>query len=207
MKSKLKNILSDQLPGEDIHLEVTPLGRMRSSEAKQQSSLIKPSAVAVLLYQQHGEWYTLLTERPIYPGNHSGQISFPGGKYESEDEILLHTSIRECHEEVAFKPDTSQLIGKLTDVFIPHSHFHIEPYLFLIDQQTPNFQKNDREVASLIQLPISHLIDQKNLIFTQQKGLRDTLLDQVPTFTFQHYEIWGATALILNEVKHIWKQL
>lgn len=154
-----------------------------------QKNIPRLSAILILIYPKNDELYSVLMLRNTYNGEHSGQISFPGGKKES-NENLEETAIREFEEEVGVIIKKNQLLKKMTDVYIPPSNFLVTPYLGF-SEKTPTFSPNKREVAKLIEFPIRMLLD-KDIIETT---------NNTPYFNIQNQFVWGATALILSELQ------
>jgi 8-oxo-dGTP pyrophosphatase MutT (NUDIX family) len=197
---KIKRELSD-LPGERAHMEMSPL-RGRSSEELKKAQSFKVSAVLALIYQQDGQLFSLLTERQTYKGKHSGQMSFPGGKMEDFDKNPGETALRETQEEVGIAPHKIELLGQLTDVYIPVSQFLVHPFLGYTATR-PITKKEEREVQSIIHFPLEELLDNNNRIETRIKMDNGMILKDVPAFQIQNKIVWGATALMLNELKEI----
>jgi 8-oxo-dGTP pyrophosphatase MutT (NUDIX family) len=202
----LKTHVNHQLPGEDAHLNMSPLGRKRSSEAKAEAHKIIPSAVALILnYDQNEQLALTFIQRQVYDGKHSGQIGFPGGKFETSDLDLKYTAIRETKEEIGIDLHDQYFIGKLTDVFIPVTSFHIEPYLFYFPEAA-NYQKNEREVAEIFNIPLNHLLNEANILVSDQVLQNGIKVKNIPYFSYEDKQIWGATALMINELRHIFQR-
>ena len=158
----------------------------------------KKAAVLLYCYPKNDIMHLSLIKRTNYLGVHSGQISFPGGKYESEDKSLEKTAIRECFEELGTIIKTSNILTPLTPLYIPPSNFLVNPFVGH-DNFYPKFSINSREVASLIEIPLFKLLELK----IKQKKLKKGPLKgiKVPCFIYQNHLIWGATAMILSEFK------
>ncbi|MFN5878776.1 MAG: NUDIX hydrolase, partial [Flavobacteriales bacterium] len=146
------------LPGEKAHVKMAPIGRPVSSIALKMADKVRESAVAVVLYKNNGSIECILTQRPEYEGNHSGQVSFPGGKKDPSDLDLEETARRECFEEIGIPTDQGILLGQLTDVFIPVSSFLVKAYVIYHDV-LPILKKDEREVSEILSFP---LFDLKN---------------------------------------------
>ncbi|RYM34670.1 CoA pyrophosphatase [Brumimicrobium glaciale] len=199
---EIRKQLTFRLPGEDAHIPMSPTGRGRSSEAIKQAINYRESAVALVIYEKHNELKVILTERSPYRGMHSGEVCLPGGKMEDFDEDLQQTAIRECIEEIGLKYEGFDLLGKLTPVFIPISNFSIQPYVFHYTEP-PVFIKNSREVAEIFSFPIHQLFEKDIIKKTRIELTGRTALDDIPYFDINNKVVWGATALILHEFKHI----
>jgi 8-oxo-dGTP pyrophosphatase MutT (NUDIX family) len=201
---ELKNKFSSSLPGETAHQKMAPTGRPLSSFAKIQSANFKESGVAVVLFENFDSQEIVLIQRPLYDGSHSGQVSFPGGKKENVDDNLFFTAIRECQEEVGISLNEEYFLGKLTPVFIPVSNFHVEAYTFYLPSR-PNFIKDEREVEEIFTIKLDDLLDDSRIMRTDIEVSNKLKIKDVPYFNLENKIIWGATALILNELKELIK--
>ncbi|HZH87422.1 MAG TPA: CoA pyrophosphatase [Brumimicrobium sp.] len=205
MKITIEDIrrhLTYRLPGEDAHIPMSPGGRGRSSEAIKQAVNYRESAVALVIYEKHHELKGILTERSPYRGFHSGEICLPGGKMEDFDKDLKQTAIRECVEETGLKYEGFELLGELTPVFIPISNFSIQPFVFHYTEP-PVFIPNIREVAEIFSFPLSQLFEKDIIKKTRIEFAGRKALDNIPYFDINNKIVWGATALILHEFKHL----
>lgn len=200
---ELLKLFRNGLPGEEAHLEFSPI-RQKSSEALKNAQQVRDAAVAIVIYPLNNELFSLVIERQTYDGTHSGQISFPGGKVEESDQNLMHTAIRECYEEIGLQLNETDFISELTPVFIPVSGFHVRPFIFYQEIEPTNFILSEREVYQLAHISLSELTNDENVVLKSLKVGNVTLKD-VPHFKINEVEIWGATALMLNELKHLLK--
>jgi 8-oxo-dGTP pyrophosphatase MutT (NUDIX family) len=199
----IQNKLTVGLPGESAHQKMAPINRPISSLALKENTNYKESAVAVILHSINEKPHIILTERQVYKGAHSGQISFPGGKKENDDSNLKNTAIRETSEEIGLILHENHFITQLTQVYIPVSNFLVEPYLFVLNNEISDFNLNEREVANLIHFPIEKLLDE-TIQSTMEIKLPNGLIQKnIPCFQYDEKNIWGATALILNELREI----
>jgi 8-oxo-dGTP pyrophosphatase MutT (NUDIX family) len=198
-KQYLQLKLEKGLPGKTAHIEVAPYRKVDFSDNDIVNA--KKSGVLILFYLKEGEIYTVLIQRHKYDGKHSGQISFPGGKYEETDEDISYTALREANEEVGIVKDDVEIIGQISNVFIPISNFYVSPVLGFIDYY-PEFDIDNYEVEGLIELKLADLIATKELKESKITLSNNTFL-KVPSFIIDNKIVWGATALILNELRHI----
>ncbi len=163
-----------------------------------------PSAVLVPVYYKQGEYYILFTKRTERVQDHKGQISFPGGACEEEDETLVNTALRECAEEIGLPAEAVELLGELDDTATITSGYIISPFVAVIPWPYP-FKVDPTEVEEIIEVPISALLDKDCL--RQETEVRD---GQAVTAYYYHYQgrvIWGATARILNQFLDIVSQV
>lgn len=198
-------ILRSGLPGEEAHAEVLPINRKYTSEALKLSDNIRQSAVGVLLYPKDSSIHSVLIQRPEYDGNHSNQLAFPGGKMDPGDPDLVHTARRECFEEVALPFGTGQHIGELTQVYIPVSNFLVQPYLFFMEELPPLIP-DPREVKSIISFDIFELTRDELLKSTDIRLTQGLIRKNIPYYDINGHVVWGATAMMLSELKAILKQ-
>lgn len=202
----LKFQLNENLPGEAAHAEMAPVNRPLSSFARKNTDLYRESAVSVILQVSSKNPEIILIQRPNYEGVHGGQVSFPGGKKDESDENLFQTAIRECKEEIGIDLYKNQFVGLLTPVFIPVSKFDVLPHVFILDSEV-NFTPDPREVETIFKMQISSLMNEnirKRVSIPTQQG---TVLKNIPCFEYENRIIWGATALMLNELRLIFESI
>lgn len=160
----------------------------------------RQSAVLLAFYPSDREVFLPLILRPAYDGTHGGQMALPGGKMEYADENLVRTALREAQEEIGVKAMDVNIIGELTDVFIPVSNFVVKPIVGFLDYK-PDFFPDKKEVEKIFEMKFSDFLKLEN------KGIRDITIGKrsmsVPGFEIQNQWIWGATALIINEVVEV----
>lgn len=165
----------------------------------------KKAGVMALFYPNDaGIAHVLLILRKSYEGVHSDQIGFPGGKAEKGDENILATALRETYEEVGVHPNKVQVIKSLTKVFIPPSNFEVQPYIGLYDASEP-FIPEEAEVEALVEVPVRDFLDDRNLR-SQRLSTSYASNIEVPAFKLNGHTVWGATAMMLNEIKEIFNE-
>ncbi len=201
---KLKKALNSDIGYSHYRKEMDPL-KHRPRTWDHQGAPPRESAVLILLYDDGGEWKFPLIQRPTYNGAHSGQISFPGGKYEKEDESLIHTAKREAHEEIGVKPEVVNVLGELTDLYVPPSNFNIRPVVAMACE-TPNITMDEREVEQVYHISVEDLLNKE---LRKQKDVKvgDNVRFNVPCFEFGQAIVWGATAIILEELAGILEEI
>jgi len=159
----------------------------------------KIACVLNLLHFNEGTWRTVLIERTVNPRDrHSGQISFPGGRYEESDGALENVALREAEEEVGIPASSIQILGRLTDLYIPVSNFVVHPFIGLL-QEEPVFVPQPGEVASILTPPIQHFTQLETRKITDLHVGNGVTIKNVPYFDVEGRIVWGATAMILNE--------
>jgi len=159
--------------------------------------------VLILLYPYAGEWHFPLMRRVEDGLTHSGQISLPGGSQEA-GESIRETALREACEEVGAACTEVDVLGQLTTIYIPPSNFLVTPTVGQVEHR-PDFKCDPREVAELIEVPLSTLFD-PNVVRREPWMLRGTQVE-VPFFQIGLHKVWGATAMILSELKMILEKM
>jgi 8-oxo-dGTP pyrophosphatase MutT (NUDIX family) len=198
----IQNIILHDLPGENVHREMAPIDRLPSSIALKEVSDYKESAVSIILVENNQTTKIVLIQRPTYDGMHSGQIAFPGGKKELSDKNLLQTSIRECHEEIGIDLKSEIHLGQLTPVYIPVSNYYVEPHVFYFQKNEMNYHLDPNEVAEVFTIELMELLNPVNQTIEKIR-ITNEFIKEVPCFKIKEKTIWGATALMLNELKEI----
>ena len=155
---------------------------------------LRRAAVLVPLFVKDGGLWVLLTRRTESLEHHRGQISFPGGSAEEEDDSSLTTALRETDEEIGIRAEDVKPLGTLSPLATV-TNFYVEPFVGAIPNPYP-FRLAESEIAELIEAPIAALINPKALETKMLPG-RDE-----PVLFYHHGEhvIWGATARILKEL-------
>lgn len=202
--AQLQLRLQSPLPGRDAQRALMTEHRLRELEQTQDTAGARESGVLVLLYEKDGQVFFPLIQRPEYDGVHSGQIALPGGKKEPFDTNVTATALREANEEIGVKVTEVQVLGLLSQIYIPPSHFMVNVVLGYADH-VPDFEIDPYEVASLINFPLLHLLNE-NVIENRQVVTSLNSMMTAPGFVFKDYFIWGATAMILNELKNLIKK-
>ena len=197
----LEHRLKKPLPGRSAQLKMSSLARVQELMRFSPPEDATQSSVLILLYPLAGKTGLVLMLRPEYKGVHGGQISLPGGKYEETDESLIYTALREAQEEIGIEPSHVQIIGQLTEMYIPPSNFIVTPIIGYQAFQ-PRFTADPKEVALIIEIKLDDLLDEKS---RQMKKMKLSLgfSFKVPSYCIDGHIIWGATAMILSELKEI----
>ncbi len=198
-KIKQEKLLSDE-----AHLKMVPVERILEVEKINiPSNNPRKAAVMMLIYPKNNKSHLALIVRNTYPGVHSAQIGFPGGKVEIEDESLIHTALRETHEEIGIHPDKIEVIKSFTAVFIPPSNFIVAPFLGISHAEL-EFIEQEEEVAGIIEFPLLDFMNDKTIV----NKIMDTSYGnniEVPTFKINEHYVWGATAMMMSELKEVLK--
>lgn len=191
----INNLNFKKLPGPIAQNAMAPSFRQKLvEEMMSKTSIHKKAAVLILLYENENKIFFPVIHRNSYPGTHSDQIGLPGGKIEFTDKTIEDTAIRETKEEIKANASSIQIIGKLTDLFIPMSNFIVHPFVGYYREKA-NFSPSFDEVKKIIPLPLHHFLVNPPISNFHVNAKYD-----VPCFQIEgSIPIWGATAMILNE--------
>ena len=199
-------ILNVELPAADAHRKMAPPNREELVKNTDFTKITpKKAAVMMLFYPKNSQAHLALILRMSYNGVHSSQIAFPGGKVEPEDLDLSHTATRETHEEIGVHPTNVTLIRPFTEVYIPPSNYLVHPFLGFCKNELA-FQLQQDEVAGIVELPLKEFLDDKIIVTNRMKTSYAESID-VPGFQVNEHFIWGATAMMLSELKETLKMV
>lgn len=192
---EIRQNLKHPLPGLQAQLRMAPSLRGEILKTSNGSNSRK-SAVLISLFPENNKINTLLIKRTTYDGVHSGQISFPGGKFDEGDESLIQTALREAYEEVGINPADVEILGTLTPLFIPVSNMEVLPVVGLLNTK-PELFLNSYEVEFTITIPICHLKNPANRL-VKEIIVREYSIE-APYIKVDCEDVWGATAMIISE--------
>lgn len=201
-KKYVPKIENEKLLASDAHVKMAPLERiafLKDNDFLKNNP--REAAVLMLLYPKNNETHLVLIVRNSYPGVHSSQIAFPGGKVEIEDENLEQTALREAYEEVGVNPKSVEIIKPFSQVYIPPSNFLVSPFMGIADEEV-KFTANPDEVKHVLEFPLSSFLDEKSIIQVKMTTSYATNI-QVPAFQVEKYIVWGATAMMMSELKMV----
>lgn len=199
----LKQRMTDPLPGPDASDLMSARMKMNDRSMFNYKQPPKPGSVLILLYELDGEVRFPLIQRPNYPGVHSGQMALPGGKKES-GESDVETALREAEEEIGVNVSSVEVIGQLTSFYVFASNFQIQPVVGKLTRPV-EFVAEEKEVAEIVQARLEHLLDDSNVkerTIEPRKGIQL----EAPYFDLEGKMVWGATAMMLNELKVVLKE-
>ncbi|WP_406683035.1 CoA pyrophosphatase [Seonamhaeicola sp. MEBiC1930] len=205
--TSIKNIETIQLPGELSQLKmVPPYRRELAKRQKKNFKAAKKAGVLALFYPDKNKITKLvLILRKTYKGVHSAQVGFPGGKLERQDSTIQDAAVRETFEEIGVPVNHMKVVKTLTQVYIPPSNFFVQPFIG-ITTQIPKFIMQEDEVESIIEVDLNHFLDDK-VVVSRQVTTSYNINVKVPAFQLNGHTVWGATAMMLSEIKDILKQL
>jgi 8-oxo-dGTP pyrophosphatase MutT (NUDIX family) len=199
-------LIDAKLPAFEAHIKMAPLERLESlKNIYLENKNPRIAAVMMLFYPKNERTHLVLIVRKTYKGVHSAQIAFPGGKYELDDDNYAETALRETHEEVGIHPDKIEILKPFTELYIPPSNFMVHPFLGISTEELV-FVPEPSEVAEIIELPLSVFLSDSIVVDT---NLSTSYADNinVPAFKIENHIVWGATAMMLSELKEVLKEV
>ncbi|WP_266366394.1 NUDIX hydrolase [Tellurirhabdus rosea] len=194
-RQNLARRLQQPLPGVESHRKMASASRLRAM--LQPNERTRRSAVLILFYPYQGSIYLPLILRPLYDGVHAGQMAFPGGRMERTDENLIRTALREAQEEIGIRVSDVQVLGKLTELYIPPSNFFVLPVVAAMSCK-PDFYPDPREVDRVVEVRLDELMD-STIIGQSRIEVRGVTID-APHYHLQGFNVWGATAMMISEL-------
>ncbi|MCC6838413.1 MAG: CoA pyrophosphatase [Bacteroidia bacterium] len=201
---QLKTLLL-QLPGEEAQYEMAPIGRKRLSGFSDLIHSARKSAVLIVLYPNGDSINTILIQRPNYEGVHSGQIAFPGGKFEDADQTLSNTALREANEEIGIDTNRIQIIGNLTNLYIAPSNFMVSPFIGFVEELN-ELIPNNYEVSKIIHTDLFNLNKEDIKGIKSIEHSNDYKI-KTPYYEIEGFTVWGATAMMISELNAIVKRI
>ena len=203
ISSKIKK---SQLPGIESQIKLSPPFRRGLIEQHREAMKhAKKAGVMALFYPNNQQSTNLvLILRNTYKGVHSAQVGFPGGRLEQEDRNMEETALRETEEEIGVPKNRIKVLRAMTELYIPPSNFKVYPFMGLIDEY-PLFRKQDSEVKDIIEISVEDFLNDEHVIDVEvMTSLKKEL--KVPAFKWQEHIVWGATAMMLSEIKDLLKR-
>ena len=198
---QLTKRLANPLPGHGSHPSQKGMNTNGSLPLSQKKSILKPAAVLIVLFPKNQLLHFYLTKRTDKVEHHKRQISLPGGAKET-GESFQDAALRETTEELGVQLDSDAIIGKLTPFAIPVSGYRVHPFIAWCDF-IPKVKADPTEVEQVLILALNSLLD--NSIYHTEKREYNGTNYNAPYFQFSEGKVWGATAMILSELKYILK--
>ena len=157
---------------------------------------LRPAAVLAPFYPEPDGLSLIFTKRTDHLEQHSGQISFPGGMQDPEDQNPAQTALRETYEEIGVQPEHIQLWGRLNQEATV-TGISVAPFVGRI-QYPVDFKLNTDEVERLIIVPLAHLLDPR--YFGREFYDINGAQYKTYTYTYKGDVIWGATARMVHNL-------
>lgn len=184
----------EPLPGVNAQMKMAPTGRQM--EIPRKVAFRKSAVLMPILESQEGV-RLVLTRRTVYPGVHSGQISFPGGKFEAGESDAAEVALRESFEEIGLSREQVDILGELSKLYIPVSQMLVYPVLARVKYPV-QWVINEREVDEVLEVPIAHFMDARQIISYEVKRAEQRLI--APAYAMDTIPVWGATAMMISEL-------
>ena len=197
----ISEINKQSLPGLEAQLKMAPSFRKKLMEQyKEDRKTAKLAAVLALFYPSNkGDTLLVLILRKSYKGVHSAQIGFPGGKPEPEDTSLKATALRETWEEIGVPSNKITVLRELSSIYIPPSNFQVYPFLGVAHEPL-TFTLQASEVDAILEVSLADFMNDSSEVVSDVLSA-EGLSYEVPAFTLNNHIVWGATAMMLMEIK------
>jgi len=155
------------------------------------------AAILVPIFDREGELYVLFIKRSHTVATHQGQVAFPGGRSEPDDPDILTTALREAYEEVGLRPETVEVLGRLTTAATMTSNYLVTPFVGVIGVPT-DLRADEHEVAEIFSVPVAALKDPR--FRGRYKWNRGGSIQDYPAILYGEQPIWGLTLRIIEEL-------
>ncbi len=201
--SYLANRVDTPLPGWKAQVKMCPAPAEKDPTRRRpdNDSEGNPSSVLIPLYPDNsGELNVILTLR-TETIRHAGQISFPGGRSEINEQPD-ETALRETREEIGIAPSLVTIATRISSLYLDKSDNQITPFVGFMERK-PILTRNPNEVKEIITVPINSLLSD-NLLKREIWNLRGMEME-VPYWDIHRIPLWGATAMIMSELLEIYK--
>ena len=178
------------------------LSKTSSPNSVNSDGLIE-AAVAILVYPKPDSLTIILNKRTDRVEHHKGEISFPGGGRDPEDDSILDTALRETREEMGIAPEDIEIIAQLDQVST-RSGFSITPFVGIIPPDY-DFEVSNIEIAEVLEVPIESLLDTENQV-EDDRVWGEEIPSKQYSYLYGSHIIWGATARIITQLLDILKK-
>jgi len=196
---QIKQRLNQELPGQVSHLKMAPANRIHELKNQEKKILnAQKSAVMLLLFNEQNKLKVIFIRRSFYVGIHAGQIAFPGGRYEDFDIEIKNTALREIEEEIGLHSENIEVIGRISDIYVPPSNFLISVFVGYLPQK-PQYKIDEREVNEIIEIELSEFFKEDSII--EKEFIVPSTNSKVlaPYYKVGNIELWGASAMVMCE--------
>lgn len=202
--ARLKEEISNGLPGWKAQKRMAPSGREQSHYNSVSRGQSRESGVLIWLYPDSNKIYMRLIIR-TEGGIHSKQAAFPGGKFEQADGDFWHTALREAYEEIGLQPEKIRKVGPLTPLYIPPSNFWVHPFIGT-SERVEEAKISAAEVQTYFDADIMLLLEPS---VKQEKIIKRSTGEETgtPFYNLEGHTVWGATAMILSELEELVRRI
>lgn len=138
----------------------------------------------------------LLQRRSSTLSSHAGQVSFPGGRRDAEDDDLIATALREAQEETGLDPSGVEVLATLPELPLAVTNFRVTPVLGWWRTPTEVAAVDHAETVEVFRVPVAHLLDPANRFTTVRRYGAHTF--RGPAFDVDGTVVWGFTAMVLD---------
>jgi 8-oxo-dGTP pyrophosphatase MutT (NUDIX family) len=164
----------------------------------------KPAGVLVPLRFHDGDWHVILNLRSQHVGEHKGEVAFPGGRLEPEDIDMRTCALRETWEEMGVRSEHVDILGDLSAVHT-RTGYLVWPTVGTVPHPY-DFVTDEREVAEVIEIPLSHLLG-GTAVRHEGRLQPDGTVIYRPSYVHNDYVVYGATAWILEQLLDVVRAL
>ena len=191
---------NNDLPGWNSHkkMAVIPINSF-TEKAFTPPKDAKQASVGIIVFKENNKLLFVLTKRTENVEHHKGQVSLPGGAID-RNETAKNASLRETNEEIGIDSSTLESLGQLSSLYTPVSYFNIHVFLWYSKVQ-PQIKINNSEVDQVYKISLDELID--NNLVSNTPINKSGFKINVPSYNFNECICWGATAMIITELKDI----
>lgn len=158
--------------------------------------LEQADAAVLLALTAQASPHLILTLRAAHMSTHPGEVAFPGGRRDPRDPDLVHTALRESHEEIALEPQCVEVIGALPGR-ITRFGVRVCPVVAIVPPRL-RLEPNRAELDEVYRIPLSYFMSRSNLHI--ERVLHQGREKDVPWFPWGERRVWGLTALMLIDL-------
>lgn len=168
------------------------------SSGAPRSDMSNTAAVLAVIANLKHRPEIIFTRRADHMHSHSGQVSFPGGRWEEGDADLSITALRETEEEIGLPASAIQLKGTLKPRFSRYG-LYVLPYVGVMHEPS-EIIPNPAEIASVFRVPLCYFVENQpdRIDLLQRNGVRIV----APAWNYEDYDIWGLTAIFTQDLLH-----
>ncbi|MCX8079949.1 MAG: CoA pyrophosphatase [Bacteroidia bacterium] len=184
------------LPGWEVQKAMAPIGRKGPPEIPHEQLMAYKKAAVLMCFCNftRNDAGLIMIKRTFHKNDpHSGQMAFPGGMLDENDQSLQMAALREFSEETGIKP-SPRIIGELSPLPIPVSRYYVKPFVGILEHDI-KCSIDRKEVEKLYLIPFSHFMIPRN---KGEHYIKNNI--KVPCWKYQEEIIWGASAMMLEEL-------